>query len=104
MLNFCIKSIPNIGFKYIPKEEMESLRREHEAKYANVTDHVLGTRSYHQFVSFDQNRSGAKDVVVMMHLNVFTILVFYMSKISNKGMLLCKIKIALNSIKDRISC
>ena len=60
MLNFCIKSIPNIGFKYVPKEEMESLRREHEAKYANVTDHVLGTRSYHQFVSFDQNRFGAK--------------------------------------------
>ena len=39
---------------------MESFRREHEMRYANVTDHVPGTRSYHQTVPLDQNRVGSK--------------------------------------------
>ena len=73
---------------------MESFRREHEMRYANVTDHVPGTRSYHQTVSLDQNRVGSKrcssdDAFECIHECIHDIhLVFYMSKILSKERML----------------
>ena len=35
MLDFCVKNIPNITFKFVPAEELQNIRRKHE-KYRSI--------------------------------------------------------------------
>ena len=66
---------------------MERLRREHDTSYADVTDHVPGTKLHCQFVSSKQNRVGTKRCSsddAPEYIHDFSVFLIYVQDISNR--------------------
>jgi hypothetical protein len=60
MFEFCKSRIPNIIFKFVPKEDMNQLRTLHADRYNGIEQAIPGTRSYHQFLPLSSDRIGCK--------------------------------------------